>query len=318
MVKKKEENSSESEKKIKEVKEVKAVNLESEKIDIDLSEVKDDLTDYMKNKIDKEVEKAIEKSSKKLIRYKNSIILKKNITIIILLIICAFLAYNLYKISNINIDISTTKKNEQKVEQKEQPKEETKENEIEKKKKEFENKKKEYKQLIDDIYISEDSTYIKDFYEGNLTDEIKLFLALNKINEEKVVSEEDSIYIEENDIKEGYDNFFESDFTPKSFEYNNLKFHYLASKSMFISNGKFEKAKSNIVKEIIDIDESKDIIITTVEGIIKDDKLYNIVSKKEVKNYKKDNLENYKDELTTLHYHLEKDNDNYNLVEISK
>ena len=66
MVKKKEENSRESEKK---VKEVKAVNLEREEIDIDLSEIKDDLTDYMKNKIDKEVEKAIEKSSKKLIRY---------------------------------------------------------------------------------------------------------------------------------------------------------------------------------------------------------------------------------------------------------
>ena len=141
---------------------------------------------------------------------------------------------------------------------------------------------------------------------------------MNNINEEKIVTEDDSIYIEEDDIKEGYDNFFDSDFTPKSFEYNNLKFHYLASKSMFISNGKFEKSKSNIAKEIIDIDESKDIVITTVEGIIKDDKLYNTINKKEIKNYKKDSLDNYKDELTTIQYYFEKDNDNYNLMKISK
>lgn len=311
MVKKKEESSSKAEKK---VKEVKTVDLESKEIDIDLSEIKDDLTDYMKSKIDTEVEKAVEKSTKKLVRYKNSIILKKNITIIILLIICAFLSYNLYKISNININVSTTKKSVQKAETKEQVKKEEKE---ESKENELENKKKEYKHLIDDIYINEDCEYIKDFYEGNLTDEIKLYLAMNNINEEKIVSEDDSIYIEEKDIKESYDNFFNSSFTPKSFEYNNLKLHYLSSKSMFISNGKFEKVKSNITKEIIDIDESEDLVITTVEGIIKDDKLYNIVNEKEVKEYKKDDIEKYKDELTTLHYHFEKEDDNYKLVKIS-
>ncbi|MBR2708557.1 MAG: hypothetical protein IKE90_03910 [Bacilli bacterium] len=311
MVKKKEESSSKSEKK---VKEVKTVDLESKEIDIDLSEIKNDLTDYMKSKIDTEVEKAVDKSTKKLIRYKNSIILKKNITIIILIIICAFLSYNLYKISNININVSTTKKSTQKLEQKKTVKTEEKE---ETKEKELENKKKEYKHLIDDIYINDDSTYIKDFYEGNLTDEIKLYLAMNNINEDKVVSEDDSIYIEEDDIKESYDNFFNTDFTPKSFEYNNLKFHYLSSKSMFISNGKFEKVKNNILKEIIDINEDKELIITTVEGILKDDKLYNIVNQKEIKNYKNDSLEKYKDDLTIIHYYFEKDEDDYKLVKIT-
>lgn len=314
MVKKKEDNSSKSEKK---VKEIKTVDLESKEIDIDLSEIKDDLTDYMKNKIDFEVDKAVERSTKKLVRYKNSIILKKNITIIILIIICAFLSYNLYKISNINIDVSLNKKSTKNVEVEKQVKNEEKEKKEESKENELEKKKKEYKHLIDDIYINENSEYKKDFYDGNITDEIKLYLAMNNINEEKVISEDDSIYIEEKDIKESYDNFFSSNFTPKSFEYNNLKLHYLSSKSMFISNGKFEKEKSNIIKEIIDIDEGENLVITTVEGIIKDNKLYNIVSEKEVREYKKDSLEEYKDELTTLQYHFEKEDDNYKLVKIS-
>ena len=68
MEKKKEDNSSKSQKK---VKEIKTVDLESKEIDIDLSEIKDDLTDYMKNKIDFEVDKAVERSTKKLVKYKN-------------------------------------------------------------------------------------------------------------------------------------------------------------------------------------------------------------------------------------------------------
>lgn len=314
MAKKKEENSRESEKK---VKEVKTVNLESKEIDIDLSEVKDDLTDYMKIKIDKEVEKAVERSSKKLVRYKNSIILKKNITIVILLIICAFLAYNLYKISNINIDISTTKKTVQKEEtKKEEKRDETKENELEDKKKELENKKKEYKHLVDDIYINEDSNYIKDFYKGNLTDDVKLYLAMNNINDKKIVSEDDSIYIEEDDLKESYDNFFTGDFSPKSFEYNSLKFHYLSSKSMFVADGEFKKTEKNINKEIIDINVDENIVITTIEGIIKDNKLYNITSGEEVKNYKSDNLAKYEKNLTKVVYYFVKNDDVYKIDKI--
>ena len=86
---------------------------------------------------------------------------------------------------------------------------------------------------------------------------------------------------------------------------------------MFISSGKFEKSKNNIAKEIINIDESEDLIITSVEGIIKDDKLYNILNKKEVKDYNGDSLEKYKDDLNVIKYTFNKDNDNYKLKKIS-
>ncbi|MBR3362582.1 MAG: hypothetical protein IKG40_01495 [Bacilli bacterium] len=314
MPKKKEEDS------VKKVKEVKTTSLNNSEIDIDLSGIKTDLTEYMQNKIDKEVESAVDKSVKKFIRYKNTIILKKNIIIIILLIICAFLSYNLYKISDININISTNKKAEIKEEKKTEEKKEEKVEDTEKvdKKSEFENKKKEFKNLIEDIYISEDSSYIKDYYEGNLTDEIKLYLAMNKMDNDSIVSEDESIYIESDNLKESYDIFFEDDFNPKSFEYNGLKFHYLSSKSMFISDGKYEKIKNNISKEIVDIKEEKELVITTVEGIVKDEKLYNIISKKEIKNYKNDSLDNYKKDLNVLTYHFKKVDDDYKLIKISK
>ena len=314
MPKKKEEDS------VKKVKEVKTTSLNNSEIDIDLSGIKTDLTEYMQNKIDKEVESAVDKSVKKFIRYKNTIILKKNIIIIILLIICAFLSYNLYKISDININISTNKKAEIKEEKKTEEKKEEKVEDTEKvdKKSEFENKKKEFKNLIEDIYISEDSSYIKDYYEGNLTDEIKLYLAMNKMDNDSIVSEDESIYIESDNLKESYDIFFEDNFNPKSFEYNGLKFHYLSSKSMFISDGKYEKIKNNISKEIVDIKEEKELVITTVEGIVKDEKLYNIISKKEIKNYKNDSLDNYKKDLNVLTYHFKKIDDDYKLIKISK
>lgn len=306
MAKKKEET-------VKKVKEAQIVDVEAKEINVDISEIKADLTEYMQNKIDKEVAKAVDKSSKKLIRYKNSIIFKKNIIIIILLIICVFLGYNLYNLSNININVSTTKKGVQKEELK---KTEKKETETDNKENELENNKKEYGHLIDDIFINDESPYVKDFYKGNLSEEVKLYLSLNSIDEEKVVSEDGSVYLEEDDLKKCYDNFFTSDFSPKSFEYNNLKFHYLSSKSLFVADGEFEKVKKDIDKEIIDIDVSENIVITTVEGIIKDDKLYNITSGEEVKNYKSDNLSKYEKKLTKVVYYFLKNDDVYKIDKI--
>lgn len=305
MAKKKDESS------VMKLKEVKSVDLDNTEVDIDISEIKNDLTEYMKNKIDKEVSIAVDKSSKRLIRYKNSIILRKNIIIIVLLIICAFLGYNLYKISNINIDITTdTKVKKEVLKEKKVAKEEKEVND------EFENNKKEYGHLIDDIFINDESPYIKDFYKGNLSDEVKLYLSLNSIDEEKVISEDGTVYLEEDDLKKSYDNFFTSDFSPKSFEYNGLKFHFLSSKSLFVADGEFEKVKKDVNKEIIDINASKNIVITTVEGVIKDDKLYNIISGEEVKNYKSDSLAKYENKLTKVVYYFLKSDDVYKIDKI--
>ncbi len=295
-------------KKIEEKETEKSTKKSEEKLD--LTEIREDLTNYMKDVINKEVSKAVEKANKKLIRHKNSIIIKRDIFIIILIIICLFLGYNLYKSSNINIDITSKKVTEKKV---------SKEiKEIEEEPNTLEELTKNYGYLVDNIKISENSSYLKLYYKGELSDELKLYLSLNNLDDDKIVSEEESVYIDENDLKDKYNDIFDGEFVPKSFKYNDLNFHYLSSKSLFFADGKFEKTKSDIVREIINIEEKDNqILITTVEGLLKDSKLYNILSREQVKKYNSnDSLEKYKDLLTKMKYNFNKIDDEYKLLKV--
>ena len=85
---------------------------------------------------------------------------------------------------------------------------------------------------------------------------------------------------------------------------------------MFISNSK-PNTDRIISREIIDIKESKDsVTITCVEGFIDGkNKLYNILTNKEVKGYKStDTLTKYQSKLNVISYTFE---DDY-LVNITK
>lgn len=273
---------------------------------MDIGDIKDDLKEYMKARIDSEVSKAVEKANKKLIHHKNLIIIKRDITILLLIIMCAALIYNLYNVSNINIDITKDKKIES-------------ENVKEKKDvtdSSLEDKVKEHGFLLDDISLDEDSTYIKDFYEGNLTEEIKMYFALNKMDEEKISNEDGTVYIDESDLKESYNLLFDTEFEAKPFKYNELNFKHLSSKGLFWADGEFKKQDSDIHKEIINIEEKDDsITILTVEGIINDKKLYNILTKKEIKNFD-GSLKDYKETLTQVSYTFDKVDDEYKLSKI--
>ncbi|MBR3199163.1 MAG: hypothetical protein IKG27_04025 [Bacilli bacterium] len=281
--------------------------------ELDLEEVKDDLTNYMKEKIDKEVSIAVEKASKKLVRHKNAVIIKRDILIIILLIICLFLGYNLYKNSNINIDVTRGKNNV-----KENKSEEVKETEVKEETPSLQSLTEKYGYLLKNIVIDEDSNYLKEFYKGNLTDEIKLYFSLNNLDETKIISEDDTVYVDEKDLKNIFVNMFDGEFKPKSFKHGDLNLHYLSSKELFFADGKFEKENSDIVKEIINIEEKENgVLITTVEGLLDDGRLYNIVSGEQVKKYvSKDSLEKYKNLLTNMKYSFNKTDDNYKLVKL--
>lgn len=293
----------------KEVEEKEEVAIKKE---IDLEKVKEELTDYMKNKIDREVSLAVEKSTKKLVRHKNAIIIKRDIVIIILLIVSLFLGYNLYKSSNINIDI-TNNSSKTKTEVIETPVKEEEE-EVNTLKSLTEK----YGYLVKNIEIDEDSSYLKLFYSGKLSDELKLYLSLNNLEADKVISEDSSVYIDQKDLKKAYTDIFDGEFVPKSFKYDELNFHYLASKELFFADGKFEKEDTDIVKEIINIEERDEkVLITTVEGLLDDGRLYNILSGEQIKKYNsKDSLELYKNVLTNMIYSFDKVNDTYKLSKI--
>ena len=63
------------------------------------------------------------------------------------------------------------------------------------------------------------------------------------------------------------------------------------------------KTNTNIKREIIDVKiKDNEVNIVTVEGLVKDNKLYNVLSNQEITEYKGDNIINYRDKLNQLTY----------------
>ncbi len=280
----------------------------------------ENLNDYMKHRIDKGVSEAIEKANKKVIRYKNSIIIKRDIVIIILLVVCFFLGYNLYNVSNIKIDIYRERKvAENKVsETKEEKKEESEEvkEEENNEKNDLKEKKEKYSSLLSNYSLKEDSNYVKDFYEGKLSDEIKLYITLNNMSSDKIDTDDDTVYVDSNNLKEEFEKLFDGEYSAKSFKYNNLNFKYLSSKEMYIADGKFNKKKTLIKKEISGIKEDGDLVLTVVEGKVDNGKLYNILSDSEISNYDGGLLTDYEKSLTKVEYTFKNVDDKYKLSRI--
>ena len=268
----------------------------------ELKDIKEEISIYAKSIVEEEVEK----NTKKLLRYKNSIIMRKNITIILLILVCVFLGYNLYTISDISIDIKKTNADEQ---------ETTKTSEEKEEREDYS----EYNYLFDKITISENNAYKDKYYNDGLTDEVKMSITLSNIDSEKIHTEDNSSYIEKNDFLETYQDIFTGEFNPKSFKYNGINISFLSSKEIFIGEKEITKEETNIKREIIDKEETDDEIkLTTVEGVVKDNKLYNVISGKNITKYKNDSIINYADSLTKLAYTFKKEEEKYKLVSIEK
>ena len=236
-------------------------------------------------------------ATKKLIRHKNIVIIKRDIIILLLIAAYIFLCYNLYN-TNYFDKYFNRNNNSQEIESIIEP--------VESKETEESNSLiDEYSYLLDNFMINEDSKYIKDYYKGNLSDELRLYLSINALRIGSSSGEEIE-YLDEDDLEEAYNSIFKGDIRNKSFEYNDCKFKYLDKKDLYIIDGEIIK-KTNIQKEIINAHESNNqIILETVEGVINKDKLYNINTNKELKEYEGDSLKNYKENLTNLRYIFDK------------
>ena len=277
--------------------------------EINLDKLKEELTDYVDIQLKKSLKEELEKSNKKLVKEKNKKIFWRNIIIILLFGVIMFLLYLLnsvdyfdkYFLSNNKTSIleSNAKADEQNIKPNEPSLEELK---------------KKYSGLIDPIYINESSEYLKDYYDGKLTEELKKYLVLNSIDFTKLPKEEDYNYIEESFFKNEFLKMFDN-YKEGAFSYNGNKVRYLSKLELYIPTGFLEKSSSKIKREIIDIKVDKEVVnITTIEGLIKDNKLYNIISLDEVKNYDKDSILKYADNLNELTYVF----DNNKFVEIKK
>lgn len=164
-----------------------------------------------------------------------------------------------------------------------------------------------YGYLLDNIIFDANSNYTRDYYSGNLTNDIKLYLSYKLLDSSKVVKDDDSLYFEATELKKASSKLF-GDISLETFKYNNASLKYFEFKDVFVSNGAPNEEKI-VSREIIDIkadDETKTVTITCVEGYLDNDKLYNILSNKEVSSYKTGSkLSKYKDKLNTVSYVFE-------------
>lgn len=264
---------------------------------VDLTSIKEELKDYVDLQIKKGFNEELEKSNKRLIREKNKKILFKNIVIIILLALVCFLLFLLYKSKYFNkyfINEDTTTNNV--IEKTETNNKDDKKEEIS-----LQTLINQYSYLLDNIYISENSEYISDYYNGKFTNEIKSYIALNNLNKEYMTTEEDYNIFSEDKFKEIYEKLFDN-FENVSFDYNGNKIRYLSMMKSYISNNLINNEGTNIKKEIIDIKVNDNIVITTIEGLILDGKLYRVLDNAEIENYNNEDLIKYENVLDKVIY----------------
>ena len=272
---------------------------EVQKIEVDLDSIKDELYDYTDEMVRKYYLEEIEKINRVIIRHKNKKILFRNFIITLLLLIIVYLLYLLTTVnyfsrfSNTVIDDSSQKEEIKIV------------NEVNEEKKEptLDELKETYSYLLDKIVINEKSSYLKDFYQGNLTKELKNYLALSNIDFKKIDEIDGYNMFSEAILKDAYENNLIGTYNSVTFKYNDNNIRYISKLNSYITDSLLTKTNTNIKREIIDVKvKDNEVNIVTIEGLVKDNKLYNVLSNQEITEYKGDNIINYRDKLNQLTY----------------
>ena len=253
---------------------------------------KKEINDYIDEQVKKYFSDEIDKANKKVIRYKNRKIFFKNIIILILLVIILYLLHVLYTLNYFDGIIKTNNKQEI-----------SEEKEIIKKELSLDELKEKYSYLLDNITISETSEYLNDYYDGKLTDKLKLYLTLNNVDFKEIIVEDNYNIIDEELLKKEYNKLFDSEYKGIGFNYNDTEIRYISKMKSYITDDILEKDLSNIKREITDIKvDDNEVSITTIEGIIKDEILYDR-KMQEIDDYSEDSsLTDYKDDLTSITY----------------
>ncbi len=290
---------------------------------VDVDTIRNELRNYVDERVNKAFFDELENSNKKLVREKSKRIFWKNIIIVILLGLVGFLTYLLY--SNNYFDKYFNKSTPQE-EKKEEKKEEatptpaptsspTATPTATPTPPTLEELKKEYGKLIDDYYVTDNSIYLVDFYDGKLTDDMKKYITLNAFDFSVFEKGDDYNLIKESMFKLMYEDLFNDDYSQGSFAYDDNKVKYVKAMESYMTSSLLVRDKNNIVREIKDIKvDGSEVTITTVDGLVKDNKLYNIISKEEVTEYKEDSLLKYESKLNKLVYTFKKEK----LVSLSK
>ena len=283
--------------------------------EIDLTKLKKELVVYINKEIKKNFVEEIDKTNRKLVKEKNKKIIFRDIIIIFLLAVIGLLLFLMFDNRYfdkyfINKEDKVEEK-EKKETEKEEKKEEVKE---EDKKPSLEELINQYGSLLNYYTMNENCLYIEDFYNGNLTSDLKKYFALNTIDFASIKEEDDYKLIINDTFKKVYETLFGDDYLANTFDYNNHKISYISSLSLYMLPKTISKDMTKIKREIIDIKEENGFIyITTVEGIVDGERLLNVITGEEIMGYEHNSLVNYQESLTKISY-VFKDNKLVSLV----
>lgn len=276
----------------------------------DLKEIKLDILDYVKSRIDIEIENSFKKIEKKIVKRKNIKIIKRDITIVLLLVLVCFMSYELYNTGYFNkyLAKNVTVSNDTQ-------KEETN---IEEQKVVKEDLLKKHKKALDNIVLNYNSKYLKDYYNGNLINELKLELTLATIPTDEMETDEETLIINSATMEKYYNQLFDSTYKAISFNYGSNKIKYLKNQEVYLASKDITKNNNKIKRFITNVDEvGNEVTISVIEYIVDNDKIINILSNEEVANSDEDILK-IKDNLNKLEYHLTIKDDTYILKNIKK
>ena len=293
--------------------------IHQEETSLDIEKIKLELVKYMKSQVDYQVKQEIEKTNKKIIKMKNKSIHIRTIIIVLLIVLSGYLCFQLYETGYFNKYFAKETEIKEVDNAPSAPsKEEKEEEKKEEQKPSLEELKKQYAYLLNPINLSGNSNYLEEYYKGELTQELKLSIALANVKQSDIEFEDDMSFIEEKTLKNAYEAIFNDSYKGVSFLYNATSIKYSSTRNIYIAEGKLKISSNTIQKEIENIEEKDNqIILTTVEGYISEGKLFNKKTNEEIEKYdSKKSFNNYKDKLATVKYTFEKNNTSYKLIKI--
>ena len=266
-----------------------------------------ELDDYIKDKINIEVEKAVRREEKKLIRNKNSKIIKRDIIIVILIFFYLLLGYNLYNTNYFDKFLNKyfNRNSETLIDNSVQSSEES----INETKKEEDLKK--YDELVNNYKLYQNSDNFNNYFSEKMSDDVKMELVFNYLSKEEFEKKDSILTIDKEKVDSTGKQLFSS-FNSKPFTYFGSKVYLIQEDNLFLlSESKLDDIVP-IKTEVIDSKvENNNLEIEAIIYYVKDNKVYNALTNKEVTIYSDTiDIKKYEKELTKVEFSFEKNDQN--------
>lgn len=269
-----------------------------------IDDYKDEIDKYIKERVEKEAASESVKMLKSELKKSKAANSFKNLLILFMIAAVGYGVFYLYQDGYFDKDKNTCKVVDKEKSDKNADSDKDKTKKVNKPT--LDDLSKKYSHLLDNIKIDTNSSYLEDYYKGNLTNSLKLSLAYNLIDEKDIEKDDETIYFDSYLLSDAYNKLFNDNIKYETFNVNGTTLKYLENKEMYMGTKKVSSG-NEIIREIIDINVEEDyVLITTIEGYLDNNKLYNINTNKVVSSYKDGmSLSKYEEKLNKVEYLFE-------------